>query len=407
MKPLLIVSLLLLPLLAQAQAQNNVAANTGQVTLPPLPGQTQGQMPAAANTNTDPSVATMQPQQGMLSGISPVPAGARHYQPHARNSPTQTVEQLLHARAHQQNVALNNAANAGGNTGNANNANNPNQGITPQQAFRDPVTEEEYFSESTYGTVKDPAFENMLKKMYPMSPEQIHALRDAHETTQRAMSAPAQPVPTPTVTSQTVNLSPGSVPPVIRLSTGYVSSVVFVDETGAPWPVSAYSIGDPNSFNIQWDQQSNLLLIQGQKPYATGNVAVTLHGMNTPVMLTIVTDQAAVDYRVDFRVQGRGPNARGAMIASHMPQNASAVLMNLLEGIAPQDSQMLTVTGGSAQAWLWNNELYVRTPLTLLSPGWVATLSSADGTHVYQMPVTPMILASNRGESITLKVEGL
>ncbi len=168
----------------------------------------------------------------------------------------------------------------------------------------------------------------------------------------------------------------------MRLSTGYVSSVVFVDETGAPWPVSAYSIGDPGSFNIQWDQQSNLLLIQGQKPYATGNMAVTLHGMATPVMLTIVTDQGTVDYRVDFRVQGRGPNAKGAIIGSALPQNANATLMNLLEGIPPQDSESLNVTGGSAQAWLFNNQLYVRTPLTLLSPGWVATMSSADGTHV-------------------------
>jgi intracellular multiplication protein IcmK len=114
-----------------------------------------------------------------------------------------------------------------------------------------------------------------------------------------------------------------------------------------------------------------------------------------------------VDYRVDFRVQGRGPNARGSIIGGALPQNASAMLMNLLDGIAPQDSEMLSITGGDAQAWLWNNQLYIRTPLTLLSPGWVATLSSADGTHVYQLPVTPMILASQRGESITLKVQGL
>ncbi|MGA2655868.1 MAG: DotH/IcmK family type IV secretion protein [Gammaproteobacteria bacterium] len=284
---------------------------------------------------------------------------------------------------------------------------NKQPAITPQQAMNDPQTEEHYFEESTYGTAKDPAFENMLKKMYPMTPEQIQALRQAHETTQRAMEAPAQPVPEPTVTSQSVSLAPGTTPPVLRLSTGYVSSVVFLDETGAPWPVSAYSIGNPNNFNIQWDQKSNLLLIQGQKSYATGNMAVTLHGMNTPVMLTIVTDQGQVDYRVDYRIQGRGPNARGSIMGSAVPQNASATLINLLDGIAPQDSEMLSISGGDAQVWLWNNQLYVRTPLTLLSPGWTATLSSADGTHVYQLPVTPMILASQRGESITLKVEGL
>jgi intracellular multiplication protein IcmK len=370
---LLIVHLVLLMVALQAQAQTQAVE---QVNLPPLPN--------TANT----AATTVQAQPPILP-------------PTRNNTPEQTAAQTV---GHLINTHAGNAAHAGNATNNGAQQQPP---VTPAQAMHDPLTEGEYFSESTYGTVRDPAFENMLKKMYPMSPAQIAALRETHETTQRAMNAPAQPVPTPTVTTQVVNLSPGTVPPVLRLSTGYVSSVVFVDDTGAPWPVAAYSIGDPTGFNIQWDQQSNLLLIQGQKPYATGNMAVTLQGMPTPVMLTIVTDQGVVDYRVDFRVQGRGPNARGAMIASSAPQNANATLMNLLEGVAPQESQLLTVTGGSAQAWLWNNQLYVRTPLTLLSPGWVATLSSADGTHVYQLPVTPMILASSRGEPVTLKVEGL
>ncbi len=261
---------------------------------------------------------------------------------------------------------------------------------------------------STFGTARDPVFQNMIKKMYPMSPEQIQSLREADLNTQRAIAG-AAPVdtPTPTLSSQTVSLSPGSVPPVIRLSTGYVSSVVFVDETGAPWPVGAYSIGDPNSFNIQWDTKSNLLLIQGQKPYATGNMAVRLQDMPTPVMLTLVTDQKNVDYRIDFRVQGRGPQALASIIGSSLPQNADAILMNLLEGVPPQGSQPLHIVGGPAEGWLQGNTLYLRTSLTILSPAWIKTMTSADGTKVYQFNSTPMILASQGGQPLTLRIEGL
>ncbi len=373
----------------QALAYAQTPAQAEQVLLPPLPGVSNAQ---AANPAAHPNVPVVFPG----AADNPPPQPPAHHAGLGVQGLHPTVPNVAHAIANADiNTGANNAANANA------------KPATPAEAYKDPIVEEQYFQESTYGTVKDPAFENMLKKMYPMSPQQIEALRQAHETTQRAIAAPAQPVPEPTLTSQSVNLSPGSVPPVIRLSTGYVSSVVFVDETGAPWPVSAYSIGAPNSFNIQWDQHSNLLLIQGHAPYATGNIAVTLQDMPTPVMLTIVSDQGIVDYRIDLRVQGRGPNARGAIIAGALPQNSNVVLMNLLEGIAPQESELLKVTGGSAQAWLWNNQLYVRTPLTLLSPGWVATLSSADGTHVYQLPVTPMILASHHGQSITLKVEGL
>ena len=85
----------------------------------------------------------------------------------------------------------------------------------------------------TFGTVNDPAFQNVLKKQFPLTPDQIIRLREVMQDTQRATGAPLQP-PTPTVSTQTVSLSPGTIPPVIRLATGYVSSIVFVDETGSP-----------------------------------------------------------------------------------------------------------------------------------------------------------------------------
>ncbi len=260
---------------------------------------------------------------------------------------------------------------------------------------------------SVYGTVEDPAFQETTGQMYPLSPEQIQALRGVHESTQRAIATPPDTPPRPMVSSQSIPLSPGSVPPVVRLGRGYVTSVVFIDETGAPWPISAYSIGDPNAFNIQWDSKSNMLLIQGQGAYAFGNMAVTLHKLNTPIMLTLVSEQQVVDYRVDFRVQGRGPNAQGSIISSALPQNSNQVLMNLLDGVAPKDSTPLEVIGGSAQAWLQGSILYLRTPMTVLSPSWQATMTSPDGTKVYQMDPTPLILVSDRGRSLTLTLKGL
>lgn len=283
-----------------------------------------------------------------------------------------------------------------------------NPATTPNNPFATAPNAATTQAPSTFGTPADPAFQNMTKKMYPMSPSQIRALRDLDLKTQRAIAG-ADPVdtPTPTLSSQSVSLSPGSTPPVIRLSTGYVSSVVFVDETGAPWPVGAYSIGDPESFNIQWDTKSNLLLIQGQKPYSTGNMAVRLQDMPTPVMLTLVTDQQNVDYRIDFRVQGRGPQAHASIIGGSTPQNADTILMNLLEGVPPHGSQPLHVVGGPAQGWLQGNTLYLRTSLTILSPAWIKTMTSADGTKVYQFSATPMILASQGGQPLTLRIEGL
>jgi len=258
---------------------------------------------------------------------------------------------------------------------------------------------------STFGTVFDPAFQDMTKKQFPLTPEQIKALRQIFQSTQRASVAPIE-VPTPTLSSQTVSLSPGSVPPVIKMATGYVSSVVFVDETGQPWPVAAYSIGNPSAFNILWDNTSNLILIQSIGAYQSTNMAVRLVGLSIPVMLTIVSDQQKVDYRVDLRVAGRGPQAKKEMMAGDVSAT-DPVLMAFLDGVPPYGSERLRISGGPAEAWRYEDKIIVRTRLTILSPGWLATMASADGMHIYEMESTPLILGSQNGEPVTLKVEGL
>lgn len=251
------------------------------------------------------------------------------------------------------------------------------------------------------------AFGNTLNQLFPLTPEQLQQLKQVYESREYAKAATAGTPPKPTATSQFVNLSPGSTPPVIRLSQGFISSLVFLDSTGAPWPISAYDLGDPSAFNIQWDKTSNTLMIQAIKLYNYGNLAVRLRGLNTPVMLTLIPGQKAVDYRVDLRIQGLGPNAKAPPMGEGLPSNANDMLLNVLDGVPPLGSQRLTVSGGEARAWLLNDLMYVRTNLTILSPGWLASMTSADGTHAYEMQKSPVLLVSWHGKVMQLKVEGL
>jgi intracellular multiplication protein IcmK len=251
------------------------------------------------------------------------------------------------------------------------------------------------------------AFEGVAEQLFPLSPEEIIRLKQMYHTSEFARESPAGTPPKPTATSQFVNLSPGSTPPVIRLSQGFVSSLVFLDSTGAPWPISAYDLGDPAAFNIQWDKTSNTLMIQSIKLYTYGNLAVRLRGLNTPVMLTLIPGQKAVDYRVDLRVQGYGPNAKNIPTTQGLPSSADDVLLHVLDGVPPPGSTRLTVSGGDARAWYLNEKMYVRTNLTILSPGWIGTMTSADGMHAYEMQKSPVILVSWHGKVMQLKVEGL
>lgn len=255
--------------------------------------------------------------------------------------------------------------------------------------------------------VDDMAYHNTERQLFPLGPEKIVKLRKQYEQSELAKSQSADTPPKPTATSQFVNLSPGSTPPVIRLSQGFVSSLVFLDSTGAPWPIVAYDLGNPGAFNIQWDKVSNTIMIQSNKLYTYGNLAVRLQGLNTPVMLTLIPGQKAVDYRVDLRIQGIGPNAENAPVEEGLPPSASEVLLHVLDGVPPPGSKRLVVSGGDARAWLFNGQMYVRTNLTILSPGWLGSMTSADGMHAYEMPKSPVILVSWHGKVMQLKVEGL
>lgn len=277
----------------------------------------------------------------------------------------------------------------------------------PRAQNSEPPTADANEISSEAATMDDLAFKGITEQMFPLSPEEILRLRQLYDTSEYAQAATAGTPPKPTATSQFVNLSPGSTPPVIRLSQGFVSSLVFLDSTGAPWPIAAYDLGDPTSFNIQWDKTSNTLMIQASKLYKYGNLAVRLQGLNTPVMLTLIPGQKAVDYRVDLRIQGMGPNAKNMPMEEGIPPAASDLLLHVLDGVPPDGSQKLIISGGDARAWLLKDRMYVRTNLTVLSPGWIGSMTSADGMHAYEMQKAPVLLVSWHGKVMQLKVEGL
>jgi intracellular multiplication protein IcmK len=253
----------------------------------------------------------------------------------------------------------------------------------------------------------DTAFDAMMQQNMPLSPQQVVRLRQQIDTAQRAAAIPPVIPPKPVSTTLMINLAPGTSPPAIRLAQGYVTSLVFVDSTGAPWPIAQFDIGNPKAVNIQWDGKSNIILIQAVAPYLNGNMVVRLIGLPTPITLEIVSGQRVVDYRVDMHVSGIGPNTKELPIGTPLPNSANQLLLGILDGVAPAGSKILTVRGADAQAWLLGSTMYLRTRLTVLSPGWIGKMVSPDGTQAYELPRTSTVLVSRYGEPAELKIEGL
>ena len=256
-------------------------------------------------------------------------------------------------------------------------------------------------------TDSNAAFEALMTQNMPMSPEQIVRMRQRIDLSQRA-SAITPNIPPKAVSSTImINLAPGATPPAVRLSQGYVSSLVFVDSTGTPWPIAAFDIGNPKTVNMQWDGKSNILLIQAITPYISGDIVVRLVGLPTPITLELVSGQRVVDYRVDVHVSGIGPNTKELPLGTNLPNSANQLLLGVLDGVAPAGSRSLNVAGdANTQVWMLGDRLYLRTRFTVLSPGWVGKMVSPDGMTAYELPKTSSVLVSRYGEPVQLKIEG-
>lgn len=250
------------------------------------------------------------------------------------------------------------------------------------------------------------AFNAMMAQNMPMSPDQVVRMRQQIDLAQRAAAVPANIPPKPVSSTIMINLAPGTTPPAVRLAQGYVTSLVFVDSTGQPWPIASFDIGNPKSVNMQWDGKGNVLLMQAVTPYAMGDMVVRLVGLSTPITLEMVTGQRVVDYRVDLHVSGIGPNTKDLPMGTNLPNSANQLLLGVLDGLAPAGSKALSVSGADSQAWLLGEKMYLRTRLTVLSPGWVGKMVSPDGMIAYELPKTSSVLVSRFGEPAEIKVEG-
>jgi intracellular multiplication protein IcmK len=303
------------------------------------------------------------------------------------------VYDVLRGTSASQNLTLNNVQPAGTPAA----AQDTSQDVQPTpQAEPKPLT------------MREEAFKELLNKTFPLKPEQIKQLHKELDKSQVAINTPATAPPQPRASTLTVDLSPGATPPVIRLATGFVTSMVFLDSTGQPWPVLDYDLGNPNGFNIKWDSKTNTLFIQSTKEHVSGNMAVRLVTMATPVMISLVTGQKDVDYRIDIQVPGRGPNAETPVMDNPLPTaGAGQALLSALDGVPPAGSVELNVAKEYGRAWIYEGKLLFRTKLTLLSPAWSATISGPDGTRVYELMQTPLLLASKNGKTIKIELTGL
>ena len=250
--------------------------------------------------------------------------------------------------------------------------------------------------------IRQEAFDAAITGLFPMRPDEIREVLRQYDTTTRAVEEPINGVPTPKIVVETISLDPGAQPLMIKTATGYITTLNILDTTGAPWPIQ--DIGWAGDFEIvEPEEGGHIIRITPMSLTAHGNMSIRLVELKTPVTIMLSTSKDEVQYRVDARVGEFGPQSAPQIIEGGSDIVAGGdTIMSMLDGTPPNSAERLSVSGvdGRTSAFKYNNMTYVRTPLTLLSPGWQQSVSSADGMNVYALNDAPVLLLSDRGNFI-------
>jgi intracellular multiplication protein IcmK len=255
--------------------------------------------------------------------------------------------------------------------------------------------------------IREEAFKAAITGLLPMNTDEIRKLLKRYDETQQAVEVPVYPYPKAAVEMVTVQLDPGAPPPVISVAVGHVTTLNIVDITGEPWPI--FDVSWAGNFEIiEPGEGSHVVRITPMSEFAYGNISFGLLTLKTPVTFTIKTSRDKVHYRLDARIPEYGPFAEEPLIEGNSLDIAvdNEVLGKVLDGVVPISAEKLEVIGvdGRTTAYRYLQKTYVRTPLTLLSPGWSSSVSSADGMKVYELMNAPVILLSDRGDMVRAKI---
>lgn len=247
----------------------------------------------------------------------------------------------------------------------------------------------------------------------PLSPDEVRELRHRLTETDRSVNAPIVSV-VPRISSLTLNLSPGASIPLVRTALNNQSVITLTDISGAPWPQSDAPLNaSPGNFDVQYNKGSNMVAITPLRPWAAGNISIYLKGLDVPVIVNVTSGETdtrsvsqEIDSRLDLRVPRQGPGSGVAAVPVDKIGIHDATLQAFLDGIPPKEARRLKFQGNVPDTTIWQSgdDLMVRSR-AVLRDEFEQTLSSADGTHLWRLPLTPLLTFSVNGQSVHVTPE--
>lgn len=258
-------------------------------------------------------------------------------------------------------------------------------------------------------------FDAVVRSTIPMKPDEIRRLHKLLDEQKRAAAEPVRDT-IPRSRQLTVDLAPGAAMPVVSVNKGEVSTLVFLDRYGEPWPISALENGNARDYTVKEvvvnnggekeDGTTNSLTISTNS-YSKGNFAVFLQGLSAPITIGIKSGDKYTDYRVDLRLNKSGPvsNMAAPVMQGNSVPEYDKLMLSILGGVAPDNFQFKILENRLGDVFYSDDRLFVRTNYPIISPQSKNMVKSADGTIVYDIYNTSVVLMRVNGAIKSVRVK--
>lgn len=246
---------------------------------------------------------------------------------------------------------------------------------------------------------------DMKENEFPLSPNEILALRNLAKSVDKASNAPLDgPID---FAIKTVTIDVDAPKPIqIMVAKGYSSSIMFFDQSGAPWPIEGDIIGDKQSFmSHAVEGKAHVGVFEIKRAFSESNALVNLKGLNVPVVVRLTGSEETVDARISVRIPKFGPDAQLNPYVHSEIENANPDMLSVLNGDKLNGAKMFNLNGVPGTVWFKNNMLFVRTRANLISPPWKSHMTSVTGYQVYELPPVTNLLFTVDGEMRNATIE--
>ena len=251
------------------------------------------------------------------------------------------------------------------------------------------------------------AFHQALETVFPMTPEMVRTYQDALRDNQEATFGRTYPQSIDDAAMAV--LQPGEKPIELNVSPGIASVVGFHDAAGNPWPIQQYVLGDGQSFEVaKLGERSSALVVSPVAHVGWTNLVIVLDGEETPIVLKVVINIEKAHFRRHVQVMKIGPNSDHIARSEHdkLPSAGDRQMLAALSGSdLGEGAVSVAVPGIDAEAWVLNDQLYVRSRYPLLSPPWTDSLRGPNGVQAYRMAMRSSLLFSIDGRVVAARLD--